>query len=265
MSDRYIAVLMACHNRAKTTVRCLQLLMEATSTWQNGNDAGSTRKLRVFLVDDGSTDGTEEEVGRLFDDSMVQIIKGNGELFWAKGMELAWRTAIDVESSGSRFTHFLWLNDDAMLNPNAVESLFSKDDGRSLVVGDLCDATGRSVYGLNVNGWVNGNCVLVPRRIYECIGMICGDYCHAWADSDYALRVMRAGFDIVSTGIVGVAEWHPLRPPLAGKSLGERWLLLFDPKGWNLHDLWLYRRRNWGWARAVLSCVHFTVKVLIGR
>ena len=112
---------------------------------------------------------------------------------------------------------------------------------------------------------MNGNCVLVPRKIYETVGMICGDYAHAWADSDYAYNVRRAGFDIVGAGDVGAAESHPLRPSLVGKSLAERWRLLFDPKGWNLHDIWLYRRRNWGLISAITSCLHMTIHVLVAR
>ena len=42
-----ISVLMTCHNRRELTLKCLGLLLS-----QIGEDA------RVYLVDDGSTDGT---------------------------------------------------------------------------------------------------------------------------------------------------------------------------------------------------------------
>ena len=142
--------------------------------------------------------------------------------------------------------------------------MLAKNDGHSLVVGTLCDSTGRAIYGLNVNGWVNGNCVLVPREIYAMVGMICGQYTHAWADSDYALHVKKSGFSIVSADEVGMTEWHPLRPSLIEQSLARRWQLLFDPKGWNLHDLWTYRQRNWSVFHAVSSVIHMTFHVLVG-
>lgn len=242
-----LAVLMTCHNRRETTLACLRRLFAQA-------DACA---MCVYLVDDGSTDGTGAAVCAGF--PQVRVIQGDGSLYWAAGMALAWRTA------GTDWNAVLWLNDDTMLFPEALAKMLAADDGRSVVVGTLVDSAGVPVYGLNVNGWVNGNCVLVPKAVSRQIGLICGDYAHAWADSDYALRARRAGFPIVSAGIVGTAECHPLRPPLAGLSLRVRWRLLFDPKGWNLHDLWLYRRRNWNVVLACLSCIHFVCHVLKGE
>lgn len=244
-----IAVLMTCHNRVEMTLACLQGLMPQL-----------TSEDRVFLVDDGSSDATGMKVRSEF--PMIRVIDADGSLYWAKGMRKAWGSAVDECSD---WDAYLWLNDDTMLSGDAIATMLSANDGKSLVVGELHDVDGKAVYGLNVNGWVNGNCVLVPRAIYERIGMICGGYSHAWADSDYACQVKRAGFAIVGTGVVGTTKWHPLRPSLAGKSLVERWRLLFDPKGWNLHDLWLYRRRNWSVFHAVASVIHMVFHVLFSR
>ena len=243
-----LAVLMTCHNRVETTLECLKRLM-----LQLRPDD------KVFLVDDGSTDGTGVKVISNF--PTVHLIYGDGSLFWAKGMRKAW----EVATAEGEWDAYLWLNDDAMLSADAIEKMIAKDDGRSLLIGTLCDSNGRAVYGLNVNGWVNGNCVLVPRKIYETIGMICGEYAHAWADSDYALQVRKSAFPIVDAGVVGSTEWHALRPSLVGRRLVERWRLLFDPKGWNLHDLWIYRRRNWSAFRALASVIHMVCHVLFCR
>ena len=257
-----IAVLMTVHNRRMTTVACLKRLLPQL----HEND-------RVFIVDDGSTDGTGEEIVRLFDCSIVRLIQGDGTLYWAKGMALAWRTALESETNHQSlttnhqppFSGFLWLNDDAMLCGEALKKMKAADDGESLIVGQLVDSAGKEVYGLNVNGWVNGNFVYVPRKVYEKVGMICGEYAHAWADSDYAMRCKKAGVPIKSCGIVGCTEWHELRPMLEGKNVAQRWRLLFDPKGWNLHDLWLYRKRNFGIHIAILSCIHFLLHVLTDK
>lgn len=325
MPSRKIAVLMTCHNRRETTVRCLQSLKAnfrfqisgfkgqiSDSKGQIPDSKGQRRlhnlaetvglafhrqprtamerrpyrqlprqdlglEVRVFLVDDGSTDRTGEAVRELIDceiDGLTDcgkgrltgwVIRGEGDLYWAKGMRLAWEMAVAQEQVDGPFDAFLWLNDDAMLNEDGIGKMLAADDGESLVVGNLCDASGKEVYGLDVNGWVNGNCVLVPRKIYETIGMICGEYSHAWADGDYALQAKKAGFGVVGAGVVGTtSEWHPIRPSLEGKTLRERWRLLFDPKGWNVHDLWLYRRRNWNAAVAVVSCAHLILRVLWG-
>lgn len=242
-----LAVLMTCHNRVATTLECLKWLVPQLGSGDN-----------VFLVDDGSTDGTGARVRAAY--PSVRVIDGDGSLYWAKGMRKAWETAVEE----GEWDSYLWLNDDTMLLPDAIDKMRAKDDGQSLVIGNLCDSAGRAVYGLNVNGWVNGNCVLVPRSIYEKCGMLCGCYAHAWADSDYAYHVRRARFAIVGAGVVGEAESHPLRPDLANMNFGERLRSLFDPKGWSLHDLWLFRRRNWSAFHAVASVVHMTLHVIFG-
>ena len=243
-----IAVLMTCHNRANTTCACLRRLVSQLGE----ND-------KVFLVDDGSTDGTGAKVR--FEFPMVRVIDADGSFYWAKGMRKAW----EIAAQDGNWDAYLWLNDDTMLSGDAINKMLSANDGKSLVVGELHDADGKAVYGLNVNGWVNGNCVLVPRAIYKKCGMLCGDYAHAWADSDYAYHVRRVGFPIVGAGNVGAAEWHPIRPDLSKMSFRERLHSLVDPKGWNLHDLWLYRRRNWSVYDAVVSVVHMTCHVLFSR
>ena len=244
-----IAVLMACHNRRELTMRCLGLLMQQSGAAD-----------RVYLVDDGSDDGTSEDVAKEFPN--VRIIRGAGSLFWAKGMRKAWEAAV---AENQDWDGYLWLNDDTELRADAIAKMLAANDGQKIVVGDLVNAKGEIVYGTRPGGSFTGNCVLVPQKVYEQLGMICGDYSHAWADSDYAMQAKRVGIGVVSAGVVGRAEGHPNRPSLKGLSLRERLGMLRNPKGWNLHDLWLYRRRNWGYCAAVASCLHMIAHVIIGE
>lgn len=245
-----IAVLIASHNRKETTIGCLSRLLP-----QLGEDD------RVYLVDDGSTDGTAVAVAGL-KDNRINVINGDGRLYWAKSMRKAWGAAVAERQD---WDGFLWLNDDTELKPDAIVKLLAVNDGEKIVVGELKNASGEIVYGLREGGLFTGNCVLVPRKVYERLGLICGDYSHAWADSDYAMKAKRAGVEVVSAVVVGKAEWHPNRPSLRGLPLRQRLRLLRDPKGWDLHDLWLYRRRNWGFVVAMFSCLHMVVHVVIGE
>ena len=214
----------------------------------------------VFLVDDGSTDGTADGVIAEF--PSVRVIRGDGSLYWAKGMRKAWEAAVDEMQD---WDGYLWLNDDTELWFDAIERLFAVNNGERIVVGELENEKGEVVYGVRPGGLFTGNCVLVPRTVYDRIGMICGDYSHAWADSDYAMMAQRAGIGVNSAGIVGRAEGHPNRPSLKGLSLRERISMLYNPKGWNLHDLWVYKWRNWGCCAAICSCLHLILHVVIGE
>ncbi|MCB0846867.1 MAG: glycosyltransferase, partial [Bacteroidetes bacterium] len=54
-----IAVAMTCHNRRPKTVNCLERLYAQEGINENFS-------LDIFLVDDGSTDGTAQEVEKQF-------------------------------------------------------------------------------------------------------------------------------------------------------------------------------------------------------
>ena len=244
-----LAVLIASHNRRESTLGCLSRLLPQL------DEEGL-----VYLVDDGSTDGTGSNVRASY--PTVRVIDGDGSLYWAKGMRKAWEVAVAERHD---WDGYLWLNDDTELYPDAIAKMLSANDGDKIVVGELENGKGEVVYGLRTGGLFTGNCVLVPKKVYERFGLICDDYSHAWADSDYAMQAKRVGIEIVSAGIVGRAEGHPNRPRLKGKSLLERLALLRNPKGWNLHDLWIYRRRNWGYCAAIGSCIHLVLHVIKGE
>ena len=245
-----LAVLIASYNRRDATLCCISQLLP-----QLGEDDG------VYLVDDGSQDGTAAAVVGL-NDKRIKVINGDGSLFWTKGMRKAWEVAVAERQD---WDGYLWLNDDTELKPDAIAKMLAVGDGEHIVVGELENAKGEIVYGTRPGGLFTGNCVFVPRKVYERLGMICGDYSHAWADSDYAMKANRAGIGVVSAGVVGKAEGHPNRPSLKGLLLIERIGMLRNPKGWNLHDLWLYRRRNWGCCAAVCSCLHLIMHIIIGE
>lgn len=270
-----VAVLMTCHNRRESTLRCLDSLHVAVKEWELKVGVGEW-KFDIFLVDDGSTDGTAEEVrkfelGMRNDGFGIHIVKGTGRDFWAKGMARAWQAALDYEKSHSQSSTstphvncFLWLNDDTVLSFDSLSAslrLCVKSALSFVIAGELVNARGEVVYGKR-GDLFTGNFVLVPRAVYEKVGMLCGDFRHAWADSDYAMRCKRAGVPVVSCGVVGTCEGHPNRPSLVGLSMCERWAMLWNPKGWCVHDLWLYRKRNWGLVAAVVSCAHLVCHVV---
>ena len=299
-----IAVLMTCHNRREKTLRCLRALAVAAKEVERKGGGGQWN-LHVFLVDDGSTDGTgeavrnvgmweceNEEMGKCGNgekSEWVKVIRGDGKLFWAKGMALAWETAVDAEERCGPFDFFLWLNDDVGIKSGAIVSVVEDwracGDERGVVVGacskDVAEsessyaATTRHDVQIPPNGntpqradgWFNGNFVLVPRKAYEQVGMLSREYTHARADYDYAERLKRAGIPFfASSHYVGVCV-KDYAQKVKGMGLGKRVSLLWKPSYCNLHDLFLFKRKYYGLLRAVVACLHMMIIVLrpLGR
>ena len=71
-----IAVLLTVHDRKNKTLRCLENLYKQVLP--------NYLRLDIYLTDDGCTDGTPEAIKRQF--PKVHIIKGDGNLFWNRGM-----------------------------------------------------------------------------------------------------------------------------------------------------------------------------------
>lgn len=265
-----IAVLMTCHNRVEKTILSLEDLFAA---------AKGVADVAVFLVDDGSSDGTGARVRSQF--PQVKVIDADGSLYWAKGMRLSWETAV---KNGGKCDYFLWLNDDVKLKRDSLVGLLADaeqcGDTRGVIVGTCSEdeSEAASSYGATdkndvryfpsvqvpqkAEGWFNGNVALIPWAAYEVVGMISGDYSHARADYDYAERLKRAGIPFfASSRFVGVCHNDYLKK-LSGKSLWQRIQMFGKPGYWNLADLFRFRCRYWGLTRALLSACHLAFQVV---
>lgn len=274
-----LAVLMACHNRRAKTEACLQALRHAA------NAAGLDHALYVF--DDGSSDGTTEAVLTL--DPGARVLRGDGSMFWNRSMH-----AVFDEAMRHGHAHYLWLNDDTTLLPDALNELMATSRSRAgddvIVVGAVRDpTTGRLSYGgsrrvsprwrpflarsIEPGGEpapvdvVNGNVVLVPHALALRLGNLDPVFEHAMGDTDYALRARRAGIAILQTGrFVGDCSRNPTRGTLRDRAtpLRQRLADAFSRKGLPLRSWWTLCRRHGGW----LWPLHFTwgyTKVILGR
>lgn len=210
MSLKKIAVLLTCHNRVTLTLKCLKYLFG-----QVGID--KEFEIQVFLVDDGSTDGTSVEVAISF--PKVIIIEGNGSLYWNRGMFTAWKNAIE---SKQEFAAYLWLNDDTFLIENGFLIMLNaafETNFKSIICGSIHSPkdTELLTYGgcklnnkkyqpnipngqLQIADIINGNCVLVPHEVYLKIGNLDWTYRHAIGDNEYSLRAKKKQILSYSTG-----------------------------------------------------------------
>ncbi len=266
-----IAVLLTCFNRKDKTLHCLSDLYS-----QEG--ANEVYTLDVYLTDDGSTDGTAEAVMDKFPD--IRVINGTGDLFWTRGMILAWETAVKT----NKYDYFLWLNDDTSLFPNALAELLICIDKENACL--VCGAfksrkDEKFTYGLMKrngekifpNGEVqhgaiiNGNAVLVNYKAFELVGMLDASFPHAIGDHDYSLRLKKSGGSVLTTrSYIGYCERNKRLPKwcYAETPLAERLKTLYSPLGY-AHPTYffLYEFRHFGLFRAIKHFLSIHLRALI--
>ena len=251
-----IAVLLATHNRADKTAACLASLHQL-------EDADAS--LQVVLCDAGSTDGTPEVVRSRFPEATV--LDASPDLFWNGGMHRAFEHAL-----ASDYDAYLWLNDDTMLDPEALRTLLAtwqhprvRPHHPAIVVGAVRDPeTGTVSYG-GVHRpdhrrplrfevvppveqprpvtTMNGNCVLIPREVVQRIGTLDPAFTHGMGDFDYGLRARAAGATVWSTpGTVGECPRNPTSAP--AESFRGHVAQLSGPKGLPPRE-WTRFARRW--------------------
>ncbi len=243
-------VLLTCHNRKAKTLVCLNSLFRILP------------KVEVYLTDDGSTDGTAESVKATF--PQVHIIKGDGTLFWNRGMLAAWREALKKS-----YDEYIWLNDDVKLYPDFYKELKEccKDDN-CIVSGLIEDIdTQQIIYGgygenkrlIQANGipqeifWMNGNVVLVPKTVVDIIGILDSYFIHDLGDVDYGMRAREKGIGVLSTRKAIAAGYRNdvCRVRKWGTTLLQRFKALNTPLGSPLDKNFYFRRKHFGPLHAI--------------
>lgn len=268
--NKKIAVLITCHNRREKTISCLTNLYNCKIP--------VNYEFFVFLVDDGSTDGTTKEVEERF--PLVKVIPGDGKLFWNRGMYLAWKTA----AQSNDFDFYLWLNDDTLLIEDALKVMLEyseTNDNKRILVGATCSAiNGIVTYGgfispdirIGPNGqwqdcdFFNGNIVLIPSFVYNQVGFLDKNFHHNLGDIDYGMRATKLGFrNSLSPYCLGICEDHETEPIWRNRSvpLFKRLNKLYSPLGNNPFENFIFERRHSGLMLAILRFFSYHVRAVL--
>ena len=206
-----ILALATCFNRKERTLAAIDRLT-------NGNP---TLSFDFLILDDNSTDGTPEALAKL---DNVTVMHGDGNCFYTGGM----RILIDAAKKSEKpYDYCLMFNDDVQFYDHCIEYLASKRDD-VVWVGPTCDEQGKLVYSgiVRRSKWkpkykhllapdengvpcetLNGNCVLIPWKIFLDADNMPDCYTHNFGDYDYGFSLTRKGYQImVPDRFVGYAE-----------------------------------------------------------
>ena len=201
-----VALIIPVHNRRDHTLTCLESLERTKSP-----------KFSVILVDDGSSDGTSEEVARRFPD--VTILKGDGNLWWAGAVNLGIRHALD------RGYHYIGLvNNDNTFAPDFMEQLLGclQRSGAAAACSRVINRRNGALFfgggilhplrGLRMKpreeiphgappreiAWCGGMGVLFKAEVFRTVGFFDSrKFPQYYADADFSLRLRQRGGHLV--------------------------------------------------------------------
>lgn len=210
-----IATIITSHNRKDKTIASLNALYKAIDCYNKLYDEKIENIL--FLTDDGCTDGTKDSIISKFStDRNIVILNGDGNLYWAGGMRMAWRAAINC---GQNFDFYLLLNDDTVVFDNVFLQLMelhnyamNNYNNGGVYSGICCSSDGtKTTYGgeLWTNKFLansrlvdpigkpqmcdmaNANILLIAKTVVDNMGIFYKGYRHALADFDYTIKARK--------------------------------------------------------------------------
>jgi GT2 family glycosyltransferase len=265
-----IAVLLTVHNRKEKTLECLSYMYQQKIPEGYYFD--------VYLTNDGCTDGTPDAVKQHY--PFVNIINGDGNLYWNRGMHLAWKNA----SENKDYDYYLWLNDDTYLVENAIYNTIEdskKVHDNSIICGATLSLNHENItYSGRLNNKIlipndtlqecniiNGNYVLVPKIIFKIVGNLDWRFRHAIGDFDYGLRVVKKGYKIYLAGkIIGYCDENKTLPKwcLSTTPIIERFKILYSPLGYaEPLSFFIYEKRHFGIYTAIKHFISINLRALI--
>lgn len=268
-NTKKIAVLLTVHNRKAKTISCLNHIFNA--------ELPDGYLIKAFVTDDGCTDGTPDAIKNQY--PQVEIIKGDGNLFWNRGMYTAWRKAIK-----ENFNFYLWLNDDTTIIKDTFRILLSTSKAyhhNAIIIGATEDPdTHKFTYGgryldgsaIPPNGknievdLGNGNIVLIPQNVVSKIGIIDPYYKHDKGDSDYTLTAKRHGIKVIQAAqYLGCCTRHENIPQWMNPNISiiKRLKAFHSVMGPQPKEIYYYEKKHFGIYKAIIKIITSYIRCII--
>ncbi|NGP75926.1 glycosyltransferase family 2 protein [Balneolaceae bacterium YR4-1] len=254
-----LTVILPVYNRIQYTRKCLEAL-----------ENQSYKDFRVIVVDDGSTDGTEQMIREFFPD--VILLKGDGNLWWTASVNLGIKEAF-VRGSD----YVMTLNNDTKPAEDFIEQMLkcsTRNPRAVLGALEVNSKTERVSYAGEKINWLTANSelfnvgkkpynltgikavshlpgrgLLIPTSVFEEVGLFDeNNFPQYAADSDFTHRVKQAGFNVYCNYDAVLYTYPSESGSLKlrnSKSLKKYYEHLFSIKGGgNLKVFWHYAINN---------------------
>lgn len=254
-----IHIVIPVFNRKEFTRACLDSLNRQTN-----------QDFKVIIVDDGSTDGTDEMLRMEYPE--VDVLRGDGNLFWTAGVNMGIRHALKQGAD-----KIMTMNNDVVVDEHMIEQMYkwhAKKPEALIGALELDADTGKPIFGGERLNWISGQTqqileiipeperrglhavthlpgrgLFIPRAVFEKIGLFDEDrFPHYIADFDYTHTARRAGFELYvnyDARILTYPEASGDRENRRNKSFKNYYKHLFDIKGGgNLRDFTRFTFKN---------------------
>lgn len=218
MTKKIISLIIPVFNNLDFTKKCLKNLSGQLSRFSQNAES-----VKIIIVDDGSTDGTSSWVLNNYPN--VEVLSGDGNLWWSGGINKGMRFAIDALKTD----YILWWNNDILSDAAYFENLFQliKSHPENVIFGSKIFFLGKELiwgmggrfepkkgvkymYGqgkrdglefgkpLDVD-WFPGMGTCFHSSIINKIGFLDEkNFPQYHGDSDYTFRAKKAGFQLIA-------------------------------------------------------------------
>lgn len=212
--QQVISVIIPIYNRLEVTKAGL------ISIYKSLSDVGESNKqykFEIVVIDDGSTDGSEEWIKENY--PQVHLLKGDGNFWWSGAVNVGVKFAI--EKLNTNFI-LLWNNDVIPHKDYFKNLLLAVSDDRNRIIGPhIYDYTTKDLWATGgrfniltgarsmkigkireskyVYAWLTGMGTLIPAEVVKKIGYWDNtNFPQYHGDFDFTLRAAKEGVDVVS-------------------------------------------------------------------
>ena len=262
-----IAVILSIHDRPEKTIKCIEHLLYNES---------KSLIIEIFISDSSIINTSEGVLRNKFPNIFYE--KVNENVYWNKGMINSWRNSIK-----SNPDFFLLLNDDTFLVKGSLNKMlkeYKNIKDPAIIVGATSQQN-EITYGGRVNNlkesplvpnnsiqeikYINGNCVLISKYVFNKVGYLSEKFSHSLGDIDYGLRAKKIGIKSYLSGeVVGECRkniniWY------SKKTFLERFKELNSPKGVPIKEYFYFNYFHFGLFSGIRFILATTIALIFPK